>query len=91
MKRYADLEINHFYLIIENEGENIVLVQPILETNECILLEHHDDFETSYWRKKADAIFEVVEELNNEQLAMYEDLFEDEEEVLEVDEMKEED
>jgi hypothetical protein len=82
MKTYADLNINHFYLVIENEGENIVLVQPILETAECILLEHHDDFETTYWRKKSDEIFEVVEELTDEQVAAYEDLFEDEEEEV---------
>jgi len=80
MSTYADLLLNHFYLVIEKEGENIVLVQPIMKTNNCLLLLHHDDYESTYWRKRADEIFELIEELDDEQLAAYENLFEDEDE-----------
>lgn len=77
MKTYADLEVNHFYLIIEKKDEPIELVQPLLATNECIFLEQYDDLELNYWRKKSDLIFEVVEELTEEQISEYDELFEE--------------
>ena len=80
MKTYADLEVNHFYLVIEKKDEPIILVQPLLATNECILIEQYDDLELNYWRKKSDAIFELVEELTEEQVTEYDELFEEEEE-----------
>jgi hypothetical protein len=41
---------------------------------------HHDDYETSIWRKKNDSIFEIVDELSMDQLDNYDALFEDEDE-----------
>jgi len=80
MKTYSDLELNHFYLIIESEGEEIVLVEPIFQTETSVLTAIHDDEETTFWRKKGDEIFEVVEELTDEKLSEYEILFEEEDE-----------
>lgn len=78
MANYSGLQVDHFYLVIENEGEDVVLVQPIMVTDNCVLLMHHDDEETTFWRKKNDGIFEIVDELTDEQLAEYEELFEEE-------------
>lgn len=80
MKTYADLTLNHHYLLIESEGESIVLVEPILATENCFLNILHDDEETTFWRKKTDPIFEIVEELTEEQFDEYESLFEEEDE-----------
>jgi site-specific DNA-adenine methylase len=80
MANYATLKINHFYLVIENEGEDIVLIQPLMETENCILIEHHDDYESTFWRKKTNDVFEVIEELTEEQVVIYQNLFEEEEE-----------
>ena len=77
MANYSGLQVDHFYLVIENEGEDVVLVQPIMVTDNCVLLMHHDDEETTFWRKKNDGIFEIVDELTDEQLAEYEELFEE--------------
>ena len=77
MANYSDLQVDHFYLVIENESEDVVLVQPIMETDNCVLLMHHDDEETTFWRKKSHDLFEIVDELTDEQLAEYEDLFEE--------------
>lgn len=77
MSTYAELQTEHFYLIIENEGEDIALLQPILETANCLLLENQDDYGNMYWKKKSDIIFEIVDELTDEQIAMYEDLYEE--------------
>jgi hypothetical protein len=80
MSTYAELLPEHFYLLIENEGEEIVLLQPILETNNCLLLENQDDYGNIYWRKKSDPIYEIVDELSDEQVAIYDDLYEEEDE-----------
>ncbi|MFL9481401.1 hypothetical protein ACI6Q2_01405 [Chitinophagaceae bacterium LWZ2-11] len=79
MAQYSDLILDHFYLIKEAEEDEIVLVQPLMATDNCVLLQCHDDLETTFWRKKTDAIAELVDELTDEQLADYENLFEDEE------------
>ncbi len=80
MKTYADLSLNRHYLLIESEGESIVLIEPILSTENCFLNVLHDDEESTFWRKKSDPIFEIVEELTEEQFNEFETLFEDDEE-----------
>ena len=45
MTNYASLLLNKAYLIIENEGEEISLVQILMETSNCVLIEIHDDEE----------------------------------------------
>ncbi|WP_153798387.1 hypothetical protein [Foetidibacter luteolus] len=80
MNTYASLQLNRFYLVKENENEEIVLVQPVMETDACYLVMHHDDYESAFWRKKEDSIYEIVDELTDEQLAEYENLFTDEKE-----------
>ena len=47
-------------------------------TDNAVLLMHHDDYETSVWRKKNDPIFEIVDELTDEQLEAYDELYEEE-------------
>ena len=85
MSTYASLRLNGFYLVREKEAEEIVLVQPIMETASCYLLLHHDDEETTFWRKKADQLAEIIEELTDEQLAEYENLFDDDEDEWDED------
>ena len=85
MATYSDLKINGFYLIKEDESDEIVLVQPLMDTDVCLLLLNLDEYENTFWRKKTDALFELVDELNDEQLAEYEILFEDDEDDEEKD------
>ncbi len=82
MATYSDLLTDHFYLVQENEGEEIVLVQPLMETDNCVLLMLHDDEESTFWRKKSDDIYELVDELSEEQVENYENLFEEDEEDI---------
>ena len=51
-----------------------------MHTDNAVLLMHHDDYETSIWRKKNDSIFEIVDELSMDKLDNYDALFEDEDE-----------
>ncbi len=80
MANFNDLTIGNFYLVAENEGEQIALLEPLMHTDNAVLLMHHDDYETSIWRKKNDPIFEIVDELSMDQLDNYDALFEDEDE-----------
>ena len=80
MANFTDLTIGNFYLVVENEGEQIALLEPLMHTDNAVLLMHHDDYETSIWRKKNDSIFEIVDELSMDQLDNYDALFEEEDE-----------
>lgn len=77
MATYANLELDHYYLIQETEGGPITLVQAVLETVKTFLVLQIDEVETTAWKKKDDAFFEIIEELTEAQVAEYEDLFED--------------
>ena len=78
MPNYSELIIGRYYLITENDGEELVFVQPMLETNAAIFLILHDaEDEITYWRKKSDPIFEILEELTDEEALSYELLFDE--------------
>jgi hypothetical protein len=80
MSTYSELIIGRYYLITENEGEELVLVQPMLETSAALFLISHDaEEEVTYWRKKDDTIFEILEELSDEEALAYELLFDEDE------------
>ena len=80
MSTYSELNIGRYYLLTENEGEELVLVQPMLETSAAIFLILHDaEEEVTYWRKKEDSIFEILEELTDEEALAYELLFDEDE------------
>lgn len=80
MANFTDLTIGNFYLVVEDEGEQIALLEPLMHTDNAVLLMHHDDYETSIWRKKSDSIFEIIDELSIDQLDNYDALFEEEDE-----------
>ena len=78
MSNYSELIIGRYYLITEIEGEELILVQPMLETNGAMFLILHDaEDEITYWRKKEDPIFEILEELTDEEALAYELLFDE--------------
>lgn len=80
MSTYSQLSIGRYYLITENEGEELVLVQPMMETTGAVFLILHDaEEEVTYWRKKEDTIFEILEELSDEEAVNYELLFDEDE------------
>jgi hypothetical protein len=78
MATYADLALNRYYLIREYEDEDIELIHPVMETKTCILITYKNHFKGVFWKKKADIVFEIIEELDEEQLAEYENIFDKE-------------
>lgn len=75
MATYNDLELEGYYLVKEKEGAELILVQPVMQTAKSVLLTHIDDIELSIWRKKDDTVYEIVEQLTEEQVYQYQQLF----------------
>jgi hypothetical protein len=81
MANYKDLLLNTRYLIIEFEGDNILLVEPIMITNECCLILIHDDVESIVWKRQSDEILEIIEEFTAAQSNEYDEMFEEDEDI----------
>jgi hypothetical protein len=78
MPVFNDLSLEKKYLINEFDGDNVLLVEPIMKTELCVLVLIHEDVETIIWKKLNDEIFEIIEELSEEKSEEYDALFEDE-------------
>jgi hypothetical protein len=77
MPVFNDLSIEKKYLINEFDGDNVLLVEPIMKTEFCVLILIHEDVETIIWKKLNDEIFDIIEELSEEKSEEYEILFEE--------------
>jgi hypothetical protein len=80
MATYNDLNKGNYYVIQELENTNLELVYIPLVTEKCVLVEFQDDDQTLSWHRKTEELFEVVEQLTEEQAVIYESLFADDEE-----------
>ncbi|NQW78649.1 MAG: hypothetical protein HQ449_04985 [Chitinophagaceae bacterium] len=79
MPVFNDLSIEKKYLINEYDGDNVLLVEPIMKTESCVLILIHEDVESIVWKKLSDNIFEIIEELSEEKVEEYDLLFEEDE------------
>jgi len=79
MPVFIDLTIEKKYLINEYDGDNVLLVEPIMKTESCVLILIHEDVESIVWKKLNDTIFEIIEELSEEKVEEYDLLFEEDE------------
>jgi hypothetical protein len=80
MPVFNDLLVEKKYLINEYDGDNVLLVEPIMKTESCVLILIHEDVESIVWKKLTDTIFEIIEELSEQKVEEYELLFEEDEE-----------
>jgi hypothetical protein len=81
MKVFNDLKLDTKYLINEYDGDTVLMVEPIMKTDLCMLLFLHEDVETFVWKKLNDDIFDIIEELSVEKSKEYDALFEDDYEI----------
>ena len=79
MPVFNDLSIEKKYLINEYDGDNVLLVEPIMKTELCVLILIYEDVESIVWKKLSDNIFEIIEELSEEKVEEYDLLFEEDE------------
>jgi len=80
MPVFNDLSIEKKYLINEYDGDTVLLVEPIMKTESCVLILIHEDVESIVWKKLNDTMFDIIEELSEEKEEEYELLFEEEDE-----------
>lgn len=94
MSTYASLTDGNYYLIREAADEEILLVQVLFESEQCVLLATYGDEDITFWRKKTEPLAELIEELSEEKGEEYEelfrDLYDDETAWEEIDDQKEE-
>ncbi len=81
MQVFNDLKLDTKYLINEYEGDMVLMVEPIMKSDLCILILIHEDVESFVWKKLNDDIFDIIEELTEEKSDEYDSLFEDEYEI----------
>jgi hypothetical protein len=81
MSVFNDLNLDRKYLINEFEGDVVLLVEPIMKTEFCVLLLIHENEETIIWKKLNDEIFDIIEELSEEKSDEYDLLFEEENDI----------
>jgi len=81
MPVFNDLKLDTKYLINEYDGDLVLLAEPILKTDFCMLILLHEDVDSFVWKKLNDNIFEIVEELTEQMSDEYDALFEDEYEI----------
>ena len=87
MSIYNELSQGKKYLINEFEGDQVLLVEPLMKTEFCVLILIHEDVESIQWKRLNDEIFEIIEELSDQKFLEFEDLFEE----VEEDDFEEED
>lgn len=78
MATYNELFPASYYLIKENENAGVELVYIPMVTDKCVLVEYQDEDQSMNWYKKTDQLYELVEQLTEEQAVIYESLFENE-------------
>jgi hypothetical protein len=78
MATYGDLKPDFYYVVQELENSALELVYVPLITEKCVLVEFQDDEQTLAWNRKTDELFDIVEQLTEEQAVIYESLFDDE-------------
>jgi len=61
MPVFNDLSLDKQYLINEFDGDQVLLVEPIMKTESCVLILIHEDVETFQWKKLSDDIFDIIE------------------------------
>ena len=81
MSVFNDLSLDRKYLINEFDGDIVLLVEPIMKTEFCVLLLIHENEETIIWKKLNDEIFDIIEELSEEKSNEFDLLFEEENDI----------
>ena len=77
MPVFNDLKLDTKYLLNEFDGDQVLLVEPIMKTESCLLILIHEDVETFQWKKLNDEVFDIIEELSEEKSEEFDALFEE--------------
>jgi len=85
MATYNDLQTDKYYLIKEQEDDEVDLVYVLMDTANAVFIEVEDGEDTLIWKKKSAGIAEIVDELTEDQAELYESIAYDEEDEEDFD------
>ena len=77
MYSYGLLEPGCYYLIQEQKEDSIRLIRVASETDHCLYVFYYDDQLSTGWRRKTDAIHDIVECLSDAQVAEWDKQYND--------------
>ena len=77
MYSYALLEKNCYYLIQETETSPVHLIKVNLETEQCMYVSRYVDEQVNEWKKKGDAIFDILELVSDDKVKDWESIYND--------------
>ena len=77
MYSYALLERNCYYLIQEKQEDPISLIRVNFETDHCMYVSKYADTPVVEWKRKEDAIFDIVELLGDDKVKDWESIYND--------------
>ncbi len=75
MYSYELLETGCYYLVRETGHTPIVLIQPAMKTDHCIMIRRFDDVETTLWKSNSDTLFDILECLTDEKVKEWSRIF----------------
>jgi hypothetical protein len=77
MYSYALLEKSCYYLIQETEQTPVSLIKVNLETEQCMFVSRYGEETVNEWKKKGDAIFDILELVSDDKLKDWESIYND--------------
>ena len=77
MYSYALLEKNCYYLIQETEASPVQLIKVNLETEQCMYVSRYADEQVTEWKKKGDAIYDILELVSDDKIKDWESIYND--------------
>jgi hypothetical protein len=77
MYSYALLEKSCYYLIQETEETPVSLIKVNLETEQCMFVSRYGEETVNEWKKKGDAIFDILELVSDDKIKDWESIYND--------------
>lgn len=77
MYSYALLEPGCYYLIQEREDAPVILIKVTVESDHCLYVIKFMETPVLEWKKKTDAIFDILELLPDDKVREWESVYND--------------
>lgn len=72
MYSYDLLETGCHYLVKEKEDSPVTLIKVAVESDHCLFIQRYDEPMETQWKLKKDALYDIIECLNDEMVKAWE-------------------
>jgi hypothetical protein len=72
MYSYGLLEPGCYYLVQEEENSTIELIKVTMESDHCMYVFKYKDEITTFWKRKSDKLFDIIECMSDEMVEKWE-------------------